>query len=1112
MMETIFGWALSGVNALLKILLTTFTNVMSLDLGTIVDYFPFLATGFQMFRVIGIGLAAIFAVISISRFFRGEAGRPRETPTSSMFRLGGSIAAIYFGGHLINMAVEIAKYPYQAFIKLSQDTDALMASSGARTVGEYVVNGMQTVITNIGNEAGLGLVIGAGANILFSLILMLAIGWSILKLVIEICERYLMVGVLAYASPLAFSTIAAEETSTTFKRWCSMFFGQLLLMTLSVWSYDIVLSGLTAVTTNGAGHTFIRLLMVFAACRVGMRVDSYMQQLGIGVATTGGSLLDETVGVFRTISAFAGGKSHGGQDGTGHREDSVLGGSLDSRGRVRPEAFGAGVLGSTVTGAKYAADAFRHGDSVADIARAAKDGAIKGFGVSKNPDGSRDLSFFVGRRANQSLENLQKGRREARSAEGATQGKFGTAVKSGDNSRSHLNQTAQQNGLKLGKGGVLSGTPSVSGGFMAANFGKESAHDILSNTAKQGDPTASEQALFGVHNDLKYDEQTAEVSKAAYDQLGSDMMVATMGEGMQGLDRKAASGVEMSQAERNVMEAGAAMASAMDGDGNIRMKDFHAGQIGEKIDSGRMAMGTLVDEAGHEVGTITMLDDKAYNSLSESKKEGFVPMTGSSGATYYTRASGVTPGDIEGSVNLSHTGAVTPLDLGGAGAPIQTPKAATTGEEGPVSSAGNITVTQPETPPASGIKFFSNYDAGNPSMTPDASDAGVELTRMDGKTVIRSDDSYYAGAAVNEGLNSHNMAVQQVAKDTVSSPAMTKDVAEAALFSQKTDGIRQGNDQAVASMMGKVFGDGAELSSAVGSVMEAGGAQPIIPPEDVRHFGDALKKAAAGETDESGYTVSNLSSDKGVVSCDFHTPTGESYRVQTMMADTAATVGFEGPSADVADVASEGQYKVGVSRIGDDGPISTTVHDAPSGGDAPTVSQPSVESSVEATPAPVPTSGNTTVPVMDSTVQPSVEVQTVAPQVVQGSVEIPAQQVEIPTQQAVQGAVDVSSPQVVPSEVVGAPQQTAIPTQYPDIGIHPGYEVPEMPQHAGKAPSAPSGPYVGRSEQDDLDLSEAGKSLYDDGEHPDFTTLGKGQGKAKGSRSHKRKSGKKGRK
>ena len=51
---------------------------------------------------------------------------------------------------------------------------------------------------------------------ILQIILMIALGWNYFKLLLEVVERYVVVGILCYTSPLAYSMGASKATGQVF--------------------------------------------------------------------------------------------------------------------------------------------------------------------------------------------------------------------------------------------------------------------------------------------------------------------------------------------------------------------------------------------------------------------------------------------------------------------------------------------------------------------------------------------------------------------------------------------------------------------------------------------------------------------------------------------------------------------------------------------------------------------------------------------------------------------------------------------------------------------------------------------------------------------------------
>ena len=74
-----------------------------------------------------------------------------------------------------------------------------------------------------------------GAVALITLILVIILAWNYLKLLLEAAERYVLLGVLVYTAPVAFSMGASQTTSNIWKSWCRMLGGQIFLLIMNAW-------------------------------------------------------------------------------------------------------------------------------------------------------------------------------------------------------------------------------------------------------------------------------------------------------------------------------------------------------------------------------------------------------------------------------------------------------------------------------------------------------------------------------------------------------------------------------------------------------------------------------------------------------------------------------------------------------------------------------------------------------------------------------------------------------------------------------------------------------------------------------------------------------------
>jgi len=138
----------------------------------------------------------------------------------------------FFALDIAQIAIGLANTPYQAILGVYEP-----APDFVRT---------HAIITLILVGGGKGLLVG----LILALVFVVIIGWNYFKLIIECVERYLVVGVLAFTSPLAFAMGASQATNPIFKSWCRMLGGQLLLLIMNVWTLRMFISMLRVFVAN----------------------------------------------------------------------------------------------------------------------------------------------------------------------------------------------------------------------------------------------------------------------------------------------------------------------------------------------------------------------------------------------------------------------------------------------------------------------------------------------------------------------------------------------------------------------------------------------------------------------------------------------------------------------------------------------------------------------------------------------------------------------------------------------------------------------------------------------------------------------------------------------
>lgn len=306
MLMSIVEWLTQYVTELVELVVQLFIGALDLDLSVYVDTFPLLPKAYSLFQYLAMGLLVIIAGMGLVQFALNPVNEREWTdrPITILFRSAMAAALIFFGGYLLELVVNIAKIPYGMFAQIDAvDTEFI--------TGTALLNGV--VSSAVGAEAVTG-----GGFALLALILIGLIGWNIFKLIIEVAERFMYVGVLFFFAPLFYPTLATSKTSQIFKKWVSSFISSCILMAVSVFFLKLVLSGFSGFSEDGSDYV-VRLLMILAVCQIAKRSDNLMNQLGLSTPLTGAGLVQDLMSL-KLLTGHRGG-SGGGAAGTG----SVLG-------------------------------------------------------------------------------------------------------------------------------------------------------------------------------------------------------------------------------------------------------------------------------------------------------------------------------------------------------------------------------------------------------------------------------------------------------------------------------------------------------------------------------------------------------------------------------------------------------------------------------------------------------------------------------------------------------------------------------------------------------------------------------------------------------------------
>lgn len=318
-----------------------FLSALGTDLTVMEEYFPFLSKAFVVMQYTAWALLFLITVWQLFKAFGGpisESEHPLQlVARSSIFAL-----LIGYAKPIFEIVLDIARAPYTALMDIQMSAEDFTFAG----VEQVLMNGITTLVSVI-------TVVG----LILMLILQISLGWNYFKLLLEVVERYIVVGVLCYTSPLAYCMGGSKATEPVFKSWCRMVGSQLLLLVLNVWflrGFNSAVGQFIAnagATSTGQGNIFLWMFCALAFLKTAQKFDSYLAAMGLNVAQTGSGMGMELLMSARVLTGLGGSVRSAG---------SVFHSSASAPGGATATAFASG-FASKFKGNSYVRDAVVNG-------------------------------------------------------------------------------------------------------------------------------------------------------------------------------------------------------------------------------------------------------------------------------------------------------------------------------------------------------------------------------------------------------------------------------------------------------------------------------------------------------------------------------------------------------------------------------------------------------------------------------------------------------------------------------------------------------------------------------------------------------------------------------
>lgn len=295
---------------ILDMINTSVLGALGCDMETFLRYFPAAETFYSLIVALAVGLLLLNLIFQLFRNFgimqSGEAENPIQLTGRTMLFLFLAL----FAKDILDIILQIGGTPFGWLM-----TEELPPINFAD---------FNSVLLTI-----LGVSLN-GSIALIALILLVMLAWNYLKLLFEAAERYVLLGVLVYTAPMAFSMGGSMNTINIFRSWCRMLGGQIFMILMNVWCLRIFTSMFANFIANPLqlenGNFLIWFLCAVGFLKISQKIDNFMQMLGINVGRTGSAMLGEAVIAMKGISA-AGKTISGGGSGAADSGSYMASGS-----------------------------------------------------------------------------------------------------------------------------------------------------------------------------------------------------------------------------------------------------------------------------------------------------------------------------------------------------------------------------------------------------------------------------------------------------------------------------------------------------------------------------------------------------------------------------------------------------------------------------------------------------------------------------------------------------------------------------------------------------------------------------------------------------------------
>ena len=266
-------------------------SITTMTVSQISAYIPGFSTGggsgayfSSAIKIISLCIASMLTMASVIRIMYGlAAGNKVESPGKLVGRIFITFPLVIAGQRLLSLLFDNIVSPIaQAF---AGGATAFQNSSVFKDMAAPLTSDSGTLTT-----------------LLVGTILMVMIASSLIQLILEAAERYLMCIFLIFLSPIGFSFAVNEESSQVAKNWFKMFFSHCILLILNIWVIGIARTCFDTIDATATPQQILVWgIITYGYIKIAQKLDDILQNSGLLITRTGGDFLHDMVAAGATI-------------------------------------------------------------------------------------------------------------------------------------------------------------------------------------------------------------------------------------------------------------------------------------------------------------------------------------------------------------------------------------------------------------------------------------------------------------------------------------------------------------------------------------------------------------------------------------------------------------------------------------------------------------------------------------------------------------------------------------------------------------------------------------------------------------------------------------------